>query len=73
MQNTRRDLVDRLLNGGLVSFLAAGRAENQSYYTLSLRLRDEHGIDVNPASIRRWAIELGAHEPTAPAPAEAAS
>lgn len=71
MNDSRRDLANRLMDGRLAEFLRDARQARDSYFTISVRLRDEHGISVNPASVRRWAIDMGVHEPAADEPTAA--
>lgn len=63
MNDSRRDLADRLMDGHLSDFIGDARRAGSSYFTISVRLREEHGISVNPASVRRWAIDMGVHQP----------
>lgn len=65
MNDSRRDLADRLMDGGLRDFIRTARQGGSSYFTISVRLREEHGISVNPASVRRWAIDMNVHGPEA--------
>lgn len=47
-------LVDRIIPGGLDAFLAAARADGQTFANITFRLRTEHEIEVTQETVRRW-------------------
>lgn len=51
---TRRELIDRVLDGRLDSILTERRSDGWSYQRIANELRDEHAIDVSDEVIRRW-------------------
>lgn len=52
-----RELIDRILDGGLRTALTAKRAEHATFDDIARWLEDEHGIKVSRESVRRWCAD----------------
>lgn len=52
-----RKLVDRLIPGGLDTFLSEARADGLSSAKTARRLSDRHDIDVTQETVRRWTLD----------------
>lgn len=52
-------LVDRLIPGGLETFLAEARAKGESYVTIARRLDAEHDITTTHQTVANWCKHYG--------------
>lgn len=69
---TMRDLADRLVPGGLETYLRQRKVDQRlSFRSIARQLEDEHDIVVTDETVRAWCIEYGV--PTGRQPAEVAS
>lgn len=55
---TRKDLLNRLLDGNLDDLLLEVLHGERSFFALSAELIAEHNITVSPETLRRWAVAL---------------
>lgn len=56
-------LVDRLIPGGLEQFLAETRGRGDSFQTVVLKLREQHGITRSAPTIKEWCEHYGITKP----------
>lgn len=69
---TMRDLADRLIPGGLATYLTERKVDQRlSFRAIARHLEDDHDIVVTDETVRAWCIEYGV--PTGRQPAEVAS
>lgn len=54
-----RPIVDLALGGKLETFLRERAEAGESNYSVALRLRDDHNIEVSPETVRTWFIHYG--------------
>jgi len=54
MPPTRTLVIYERMVPGLTAQLQKWRADDVPWFQISLRLHDEHGIDVAPSTIQRW-------------------
>jgi hypothetical protein len=52
-------LVDRLIPGGLETYLRDARAKGESFQSVRDRLKDEHDITVHPQTVANWCAHYG--------------
>jgi hypothetical protein len=57
------DLVDRVLDGKLLTVLAEGRTSGDSYETIARNLAVNHDLPISAEQVRKWCIE---HDITKP-------
>lgn len=55
-----RNLVSRLIPGGLDAFLTEARSEGLTFAQIARRLFEEHDIDVTQETVRRWVSQTEA-------------
>lgn len=61
-------LADILLGEPVEQWVAARRAERISWRKISLRLRDQHKLDIGEPTLRAWALAAEAEAATEDAP-----